>query len=450
MLKLIWIVSLLCSMALANFEHAPQNFNQDGKTFVFVDMQSADYDITYDISEKQTSAVSKIVFHTTAEGYPLFDLIPNAQKIFLGKQQVQVLEVSLPDGGKMKALNLQLAPGTYTFEVHSQIEENVSYSTWFSKEVRAAFWMSDLSDRRYLEQYLPTNLEFDQIPMHLTVSIQGADKEHIVKSNGVIEKKGFNQFSISYPDFYATSSIFFHIYPKGAFEEKAFMVESIDGRQISFQLYSKSSSTLNTIAQQAPKIFRELEKDYGPWPHPHLIVYGAGSGGMEYVGATITSVYALGHEMHHSYFARGIIPARGNDGWIDEALASWRDESYRQSSLGDLSITRMSGHSPYRRTTDRAAYSDGERIIGHLDQRFQSKGGMIAFLKDFASKNMYQINTTQFFQKSLEDYFSTDLKSFFDRYIYGKKGVVSKHSHEEREDNPYHPHLSKKQLFDLL
>ena len=60
---------------------------------------------------------------------------------------------------------------------------------------------------------------------------------------------------------------------------------------------------------------------YGPWVHGDTFwafVWGPGRG-MEYDGATTASVPALEHEVFHSWFGRGVKPARAADGWIDEA-----------------------------------------------------------------------------------------------------------------------------------
>ena len=50
---------------------------------------------------------------------------------------------------------------------------------------------------------------------------------------------------------------------------------------------------------------------------------------MEYDGATTASVAALEHEVFHSWFGRGVKPARASDGWIDEAWTSWATSSRR-------------------------------------------------------------------------------------------------------------------------
>ena len=67
--------------------------------------------------------------------------------------------------------------------------------------------------------------------------------------------------------------------------------------------------------------WRTTAARYGPWVHGDTFwafVWGHGRG-MEYDGATTASVPALEHEVFHSWFGRGVKPARAADGWIDEA-----------------------------------------------------------------------------------------------------------------------------------
>src|SRR6202007_2624705 len=64
-----------------------------------------------------------------------------------------------------------------------------------------------------------------------------------------------------------------------------------------------------------------LAARFEPWVHGDTfwaVLWGPGRG-MEYDGATTTSVGALEHEVFHSWFGRGVKPARAGDGWIDEA-----------------------------------------------------------------------------------------------------------------------------------
>ena len=77
---------------------------------------------------------------------------------------------------------------------------------------------------------------------------------------------------------------------------------------------------------------------------------------MEYPGATATSLRSLGHEMFHSYFAKGVIPADGNSGWMDEGLASWRDKGYQTLTHPGYDMFNLGAHSPYKRNTDKNSY----------------------------------------------------------------------------------------------
>src|SRR5690606_15920392 len=127
------------------------------------------------------------------------------------------------------------------------------------------------------------------------------------------------------------SSLFFHLVDEGKYPETKYSYTSINGNIIPITLYTRSSSQLKSYKEESLRVLKELEDTYGPWPHPSLIIYGAGLGGMEYCGATMSSLSALGHELTHSYFARGVMPQNGNAGWIDEAIASWRDKGYQRN-----------------------------------------------------------------------------------------------------------------------
>ena len=119
---------------------------------------------------------------------------------------------------------------------------------------------------------------------------------------------------------------------------------------------------------------------------------------MEYAGATRTSMRALGHELHHGYFARSMMPSRGNNGWIDEALASWRDNGYDSRAIGSLSPSKMGAHSEYRRTTDRAAYSKGRGLWLYLNYDLKDKGGLRLIFKSVFAKYNQQSFITQNFK----------------------------------------------------
>ena len=84
---------------------------------------------------------------------------------------------------------------------------------------------------------------------------------------------------------------------------------------------------------------------------------------MEYDGATTASVAALEHEVFHSWFGRGVKPARAADGWIDEAWTTWATASQRSEQprfsaielpLDDPPVVLYPPQHPWARHTPRS------------------------------------------------------------------------------------------------
>jgi hypothetical protein len=172
-------------------------------------------------------------------------------------------------------------------------------------------------------------------------------------------------------------------------------------------------------------VLTELEATYGPYPHDSVVVYLTPSGGgMEYGGATMTSLSALGHELTHFYFARGVMPSGGNSGWIDESIASWRDDGYPRRAPTLRNPVNLGGFSAYKRNTSMDSYTLGARFIGELDSMFATFGGMRAILKDFFAEYKLTTINVEDFKAFLELKTSQDLNSVFNRYVFGKSVAV--------------------------
>src|SRR5690606_37272474 len=87
---------------------------------------------------------------------------------------------------------------------------------------RAGFFMSDLTvgGRSFWEQYGPANYEFDQFSQKLVVRLNGASKTHKVYTNGDLTQLDNNTWSIQFPDYFTTSSFYFHLAEQGRFKER--------------------------------------------------------------------------------------------------------------------------------------------------------------------------------------------------------------------------------------
>ena len=449
MKKIILVAALFSMSAFANLHLSPPDFDTKYGRAVFVDFKSAEYSITYDIVNEVTTVKSLITFESKSSGMPLFDLVPYPDSVKLNGKKTKQRLISFPGGlSKLRQLSTIVGPGIHKMEIENTIETNVTYQTDF-ESVSSAFWIRDLKDRLFLEQYVPSNFEFDQYQMTLNVKFEGvrrADQDFY--TNGKITKTSPVSWKIEFPEYFTVSCPFYHVTPKGWMSRRDFSYTSISGREIPITVYSPWSSRTKKFKPEAIRVMRELEEDYGPWAHPSLVAYGTvvGTGGMEHSGATATSFGALDHEMLHSYFAKGIMPANGNSGWIDEAIASWRDKGYQRNPTTGFEGSNLGGQSVYKRNTDKRAYALGAAFMAYLDFRLQDRGGLKAFLKGYFQTYKHQVITTQHFKNNLEFFSGLNLDEAFGTYIWG----VNSGTDLIEEVNPHHAPLSSSELKSIL
>lgn len=403
--------------------HMPKSFSVAGGKAVFADFTEANYTITYDVTKKKATVVADIKLETLESGFPIFDSVTAPTSVTLDGAAVTALEGKTPSNETtLRYINKVTAAGVHTLKVEVPLTTLVEFT---SDSVKSAYWTSDLDERKFLERYMPANFEFDQVKMTFNVVVVGSKAKQIIYTNGTVSEKSANNFKITYPAYYTASSIFFHMVPQGSVNELRFTLKLIDGREIPAVVYIGKSFTYNTperLKTKTTEIFHELESDYGPFPHPSITVLQAGMGGMEYCGATMTDFSALGHELFHSYFARGVMPANGNAGWVDEALASWRDAGY--TTLGSLSGTSgMSSHPYYTRTTDTAAYTFGQRFMSMLDGKLKAKGGLKPFMRHMVDKKVFTPFFVEEFIAEMSTFYGVSLEADFQKYTYGKQSI---------------------------
>lgn len=437
---------LFSNLALANMEKAPKNFNHKDSKAVFVDFTNASYELIYDFNSSSLTIHSTIELNQPEDGRIIFDIVPTLSSIKLDDQIVEIEKISTPESASNVTIidSISLA-GVHKIQTINKVDK---YLTFSSSGVASSFWLSDLNDRRYLENFFPANLEYDQVAMSFSVEFLNFPKKQLIFSNGEITEVSPNKYIITYPEYFTSSSLYFHTAYEGKFSVIKDNFNSIDGRVLPITVYTEQSSSSQRFMSAAINILNELEKDYGPFLHPQIIIYGAGMGGMEYCGATMTDFSALGHELHHSYFARGIMPANGNAGWVDEAIASWRDGGYRSRTSTGFRSTQMAGHSDYRRFTDRDAYGKGAQFMSYLDHLLADVGGLKKFIRNFKDNWHFKPFFTKDFQNSVEEYSGKDFSNEFNQYIYGLGLIKSQESKDLH--NPMHPVLSDDYIQSLL
>ncbi|MBA2404376.1 MAG: hypothetical protein H0V66_06365 [Bdellovibrionales bacterium] len=428
-MKLILISLFVMASAFArnnDVTHRPKSFPHDGAKAVFVDFTEAVYDITYDISSKKAEVKATFKMNIVEEGFPIFDLIEAPTSVKVDGLEVKAPEFSTPSNEtKIRIINKKLSIGSYDLEVKVPLTNLIEYT---ADGVKSAFWVTDLEDRYYLERYLPVNLEYDRVKMTFNLNYKGLKKKQHIFANGEVSWSSETKAKIEFPEYFTVNSLYFHTTPVGSVKLLEATFKSVNGRDIPVAVYMadavNATATLTSLKDYAQRTMIELEGDYGAFPHASLIIYNAdlthmGLGGMEYAGATVTNEGALEHEMFHSYFARGVTPANGNAGWIDEALASWRDGGYRRRATL-TGTSSMAAHAAYTRKTDTAAYGFGAEFMSFLDHKFAAKGGLKPFMNKLLEKKIFEPMFTEDFIKEMELFFGEKVQDVFNKYVYSK------------------------------
>lgn len=453
-LLIILTYSLMASAA-DDLRHAPNSFVVDGLKAVFVDFKRVTYNIVYDFKAKSAAVDTTILFQSKEDGMPIFDSVETPQAVWVNSMEVESDIVITPGGTTaVRYAQTNLPVGFHSMRIRTPLKKGTKYG---NKGVSSGFFIKDLKNREMLEQYVPTNLEYDKYPMEWHVEILNANHRwHDIFANGEVDNYAQNKFTIKMPKYYTASSVYFHLVPRRKFWRYYLSYTSISGRKIPITIYSSFRWLNGALKRKAFKVMAECERDYGPYPHPYLIIYGPNKirGGMEYVGATATSVVSLGHEIHHMWFAKGVMPADGNSGWMDEGIASWRDKGYQTHEKPFYFSTNLAHHNPYTRKTDKRSYEYGRSFFAYLDYQLKAAGqsGLKAFLKVLAAKRMFQNITTEDFINELEEFSGLSFRDDFTQYIYGgySQKTDSGRAPAVEFENEHHPEYTKEEMESFI
>lgn len=414
------------AVAQSDLLQAPPSFSVDGESAVFVDLCSAHGSFDFNVATQTATAVATLTFDLAEAGFPVLDLVPQATGVKIDGRSVPIERYAevVPPGEEapLRILKERLSAGRHTVEV-SYVPSEVYFR---DGGVGFRFRMSDMEPRLYLEKYLPSSLEYDQFALTIDVAVHGALHPHRLLANGRVESRG-ESYHVEFPSYFTTSSPYVDLFNPA---EYRVVEDSYEGKtqRIPLTMYAPTVERANDGMAIAKRTLAELEETYGAYGHGLFLalIGGEWAGGMEHAGAARTSLSALPHEMMHSYFARGVMPANGDAGWVDEAIARWRDRGYPRATAIDLTgpVEQLAGFSPYRRHSLRAAYEQGSAIMSELDWMLRDGGGLRPVLADFYARYAHQTITTPLFLDFVQARVGSDLSAYFGRKVYGRSSPV--------------------------
>ncbi len=391
---------------------APPAFAYQGSQAVFVDFQDMALRLIVDVPHRKITGEAMIHFFSAQSGHPVFDLVAEPLSVSLNGTITRAPLISDPDHvTSFRALDSEVEAGS-TNTLIIRYEMSTRHARFSAQGVSLGFYTNDLGDRGFLEQYAPSGFEFDHWRMSLDLTLTGATHPHRFFANGRTSEATPSHWLVEFPEYFNASSFFVVL----SDAEIKVLEGSYSGleRNIPVTIFTlrSSSESVGDLMTRTLENLRELETRIGPYPHERLIVDGDG-GGMEYCGAVQADFHSLKHELNHQWFARGVMPANGNSGWIDEALVTWISGPPAYGASG-----RLSGGSPYLRQTPLSAYFYGSRFFAKLDGLLASRGGLMPILRDwFAAKRLQSITTSEL-ESFIESSSGMDFRAVFLSDVY--------------------------------
>lgn len=404
-----------------------KKIHQAGKDYLPPDIKTQNATFTFDIANQVVLAVTTMSFEMMEKGYPYFELMTSAPEIVLNNHPATASSVVDPDGLGQIFWTVEeelLAGATHQLTVTYQIP--ATRFSFVDGGVRFLTSMTDLNTANYFENWLPVTFEDDQFSLNLSLKLVGSTTSHQLFTNAEASQLSPGEWQLNFPSYFTKSSFYIHLTNNPALKVKEFSYQGVQ-KFIPVTVYSTREDLIEEAVSLLPGLFSEFENDFGPYAHDKFVAYINGSGGgMEFVGATITSIPALDHELFHSWFARSIMPADGRSGWIDEAFASWRDNSYFQApALLSRAPTNLSAFSAFRKSTPSNCYRDGRQLIAELDRLFAEFGGMKPLMREFYRRYQNKVVTNEEFWDFLETSTLSNVDAYFERYTLNQAAGAS-------------------------
>ena len=396
----------------------------DGSPMVPMDIQTVDLTLTVNIDKHNMQASAAMEFLTRDEGMPYFDLKPQIQSLIVDGKTLAIETLrAVTDADRATTfvyIAQRLVPGRHTLKVTYDLSETqYCFFRNFGKsaDFDCFFYMYDLTERTFFEQYAPTNFEFDRYKMTVEIRFPPSMNEHTVMSNADVATKSGDTYKLTFPDYFTSSSFFLHIIPIHGYFSQSTVVAPYN---YPLTVYSRDPSVIKAALNDAQTSLQVMSSIFGRSKHNRFTVLLDRSflGGMEFAGATITNEQAISHEIAHSWFGRGTLSANGNAGWIDEGIVTWIDQGYREMATMSAVRGRLAMGSKFQRMTPGTAYFEGGNFFGRLNYELKSQGGLVPLLIAFHDQYFGVPITTEGFRNFVNSFTGRNFDALFNEFAY--------------------------------
>jgi hypothetical protein len=437
---LLALLPALADLSGTQLPLAPPPKWVDGLWAVAMDISLINASLVFDAATQSATGDATLTFQMGRfTGCPFFDLRQTVNQVWLDGVALTAADVASHDFGGgaqagLRVLARELDAGTvHTLRLRydvglPQASTAGSYLpqiTW-SAGPRLAFnfGFTDLGPGRYLEAFVPANLIYDQFELVLDLQLLGSALAHTPITNGTLTTLAANHWRINFAARYTALSPMLELRAADSLASAVHNeVLPVSGQNVAVTAWKLNSSAVD-IAAQASAIggFLSAHENFGGnYAHGNAYTALVHQGGMEYEGATTSSVGPLSHESFHSWWGRGVKPAGQPDGWFDEAWTVYRvsgGTAVLPLNFADAPVP-LSPRNPWVRSTPIASYSAGERLWQGLAALFGA-ANLRDHMNTFYAKHVGGVVSTE----QLEGHLlartgRAEVVDAFHRFVYG-------------------------------
>ncbi len=413
----------------------------DGLLAVPIDIQNVTASMTFNAANKTAhcTAVMQFILGPTG-GNPIFDLRQTILSASLDGNTLSPTKLAHHDFGggsntQLRIIEKYLNPNTthsliLNYDLGTPDAPNAQPIGWSSTSTRLSFdiFLSDLNPSRYLEMWLPSNLLFDEFSVDLEVQITGSGFNHVLLTNGNKSDLGTNHWQIAFPATFCSSSPLMLVESSDRVELFTGYISLSSGNVITLELMKYASDTslnLADVANTLSSYLVDFDNSIGPYLHGNrfvaLLTSSTGRS-MEYGGGTTSRMSALRHESFHSWWARGMRPVAGDDGWLDEGWTSYNTSGGGPNAIPfdmtDAPVT-LWYNNPFKRNTPMISYGSGSKFFSGLAAELG-----ISMLQNYMSaiykeQKDHRYSTPFIEAELIRRSGQLELADYFDRFVYG-------------------------------
>lgn len=449
------------------FQYAPGPKLVDGLMAVPIHIELVTANIIFNGTTKTASCTAEMQFTVGANaGYPYFDIRQTIETATIDGSALAISDLSHHDFGggadaELRILQRWVAADSVhtlvlTYQLTTPNAPNARAIIWEPDSARLSFdfHLSDLNPSRYLESWLPSNLLFDYFPVQLEVEIINSGHAHTLLSNGTVSSSTINHWQIDFLPNFTTCSHMLLIEASDRIVLHTTSATLAGGPTITLELMKMASDTTLNLSNAATTLatyLSDFHSSVGTYMHGNRYVAYLASGSthsMEYDGGTTSQMSALKHEAFHSWWARGMIPAQGEDGWVDEAWTTYNTHSGGPNAIPlDMTDSPVALwiNNAFKRKTHGSSYSHGANVFSGLAADL-GIATLLSYMSDIYQDHIDRHFTTPEIEAELIRHSGQlHIANYFDRFVYGfgNLGAGSlpdlylRDASDDTGDNPY-------------